>query len=115
MTQWSALALTFLIEVPIVLVLCRFWLARDVPTLHVIPVAFAATMITHPVVWWLNKSLKMLSFWPRVTLLELLVVLVEAIVYALALSLGFKKGLIIAFIANAISFGGGLILYQLIR
>lgn len=115
MTQWSALALTFLIEVPIALLLSRFWLARNVPTLHVIPVAFAATMITHPVVWWLNKSLKLMPFWPRVTTLELLVVLVEAIVYAVALSLGFRRGLIIAFIANTISFGGGLIIYQLIR
>ncbi|GJD18309.1 hypothetical protein RIVM261_032650 [Rivularia sp. IAM M-261] len=111
MTQSTALLISLIVEIPIVIILLRqlsslnsFWLAI---------LACGATMLTHPIAWESNQILiPYASFSVRSTLIESFVVLVEGIIYWVVLKLRCQQGLFISFIANIASFVAGLIFFS---
>lgn len=117
MTQTEALALTLAIEVPVALawLLAAGWLARRAWWRAAL-VVIAASLITHPLAWQANRVwLRSWSFWPRATVIEVGVALVEALVLAWGLTLPPRRALVIAAAMNAASFGGGLLWFYLGR
>jgi hypothetical protein len=68
----------------------------------------AATLITHPILWAVWFPLRdHLSWAATAALLEGAVVLVEAVVYRVALGVSWGRALLISAAANAASFGLG--------
>ncbi|MBD2518868.1 hypothetical protein H6G93_28680 [Nostoc sp. FACHB-973] len=118
MTQLLALLISWVIEVPVVLItlvstqqLCSYW---DICNAFIL--ASTATLFTHPLAWESNQILiPYIEFPLRVALIESFVVIVEGILYALILKLGWQKGLFLSIIANATSFIGGLVIDELLR
>jgi uncharacterized protein (DUF486 family) len=117
MTQFSALVLSLLIEVPIVLALGR--LLESAGTLRwrrLALVGCAATLITHPFAWHGVYILRawLPSYWPRVLVVEFGVALVEGLLYALVARMGHRRGQVLSWTANAASFGIGLLLLRVV-
>ena len=113
MTQTEALLLTLAIEVPIAvsLVTWRRWAPRRLVVVAL--ASIAASVITHPLLWLIDPMLRASLDTPvRWALLESLIVLVEASVYALAVGLNARRALVTSFVANATSFGVGLAIYS---
>jgi hypothetical protein len=72
-------------------------------------VAAAASMVTHPIAWWANRSLVgTLGMTERYTLIELAVVVVEAVIYRGAIATRTVAAGVTSLVANAASFGFGL-------
>ena len=105
MTQTTAFVLTLLIEIPIVVGVVR--LSRWAPGAlgRVALLAVGASLLTHPLLWLARDHVQTL---PSLLLAELLITLIEALVYALAGGLGFWRGLLLSALANGASFGAGL-------
>lgn len=108
MTQITALALSLAVEVPVALLLARRW----APWGRVAVVAIAATLLTHPFAWLANGWIP-LPFPPRAAIIEVSVAVVEAVIYARFVPLGAWRGALVSAVANAASFGLGLILAML--
>ena len=115
MTQWTALGLTLAIEVPIVFAWIRFVSRdRDLPAAQLLAVAAAATLVTHPVVWYFNTVV--LQPWPfaaRAFVLETFAVVVEAAIYARFLNLSVRQATLLSLVANGASFGLGILAWAL--
>ncbi|MFN6534991.1 MAG: hypothetical protein RM021_001280 [Nostoc sp. EkiNYC01] len=118
MTHLLALLISWGIEIPVVLItfvstqqLCS---RRDICNAFIL--ASTATLFTHPLAWESNQILiPYIEFPLRVALIESFVVILEGILYALILKLGWQKGLFLSIIANATSFVGGLLIDELLR
>ncbi len=103
MTQIQAMALSLGVEVPIALALGPRALRTGLAGL-------AATLITHPVLWLAWFPLRERMPWLVTALaLEGAVVAVETLVYRSALALPWRRALLISAVANAASFGVGLL------
>lgn len=103
------MALSVAIEVPVALAVARY--ARpDLDLVRLLLVAVGATLITHPFAWAANERL-LLPTWPRLGLIEISVALVEGVMFATVGALGWRRGLLAGLIANATSFGIGLLIY----
>ncbi len=102
MNQPEAMVVSILIEAPIALLLARF---SSKEGLWMVPlVAIAATLITHPFAWWANVGLMpYLSSFPRISLVETGVFLVEGLVFSIGASWSLRKGMLISFLANLAS------------
>ena len=123
MTQLQALLLTVAIEVPAVMALVWLlgssWAPRLVRVEYVsgqvtlVATAAAASLLTHPFAWWANTELLRgrLPFMERATVIELSVIGAEALLYAWLLGLEPGAALLVAAVANGLSFGLGLWLY----
>ena len=108
MTQFEALGLTLLVEVPVVLGLARL-LGVERHAGRVAGIAAAASLITHPLAWLLaGVGGATLSFWTRAGMVETAVVAAETVVYSLALPTDWRRGFALAVVANLLSFGVGL-------
>lgn len=111
MNQWTALGLTLVCEVPVMLLLTRMQPAMR--PLIVAIVATAASCLTHPVAWRIASVLShdeyRIGFW----LIEAGVVLFEAIWYRLWLRTGFGRALCWSLFANAASLSVGYLLWHL--
>jgi hypothetical protein len=92
-----AFAFTQAVEVPLYLRAKASW-----------RVAFSASALTHPVVWFVFPLLP-LGYWPMVGLAELFAVLVEA---AWLRAHGVPRALLWSFLANTTSATTGLVLRQ---
>lgn len=104
MTQLQAMTLSIALEVPVVLALCGL-------SLRATMAGAAATLLTHPIIWWAFYALQPHLGWTaRAALLEGAVVLVEAAVYRWTLDLSPRKALGVSALANTVSFGVGLLL-----
>jgi hypothetical protein len=109
MTQFAALSVSLIIEVPIVLFLLRqfsslrfYWL---------IILACGATMLTHPMAWEFNQILiPYTSFLIRSIFIESFVILAEAVLYWIVLKLHWRDGLFISIVANIVSFLFGMMI-----
>jgi hypothetical protein len=103
LARWAAaFAFTQIVEVPIYRAGLGTSLGR----------AFAASAITHPIVWWFAvESGVPLSWAARTAIGEFFAVAVEAIWFARWF--GLRRGLIWSAIANAVSFSLGLLSYRL--
>lgn len=112
MSQLEALAITLAVELAVVAVFAiglRWW-PRPAWS-RALLVAAAASLLSHPWAWWLNTTgLRALPFAERAAVIELGVVAVESIIYALAAGLPWRRAIVVAFVANAASFGLGLLL-----
>jgi hypothetical protein len=74
-----------------------------------IALAFGASAITHPVVWFLIPQIAYRSYWEMVARAELFAVVVEGgYLYALHLA-GLRRAFGWSFVANAASLGLGLV------
>ena len=112
MTQLEALALTLAIELAVVAVfamLLRFWPRPAWPRAFM--VAAAASLLSHPWAWWMNTSaLVGMPFFERAMVIELGVVAAETMLYALVGGLSWWRALVVAAVANSVSFGLGLVI-----
>jgi hypothetical protein len=106
-TQAEALGLTLLFEVPLALLLAARWRP---PWGRLLLVACATSLLTHPFAWNGIRHLDSLPFWARAALFESAVALVEGVMYARLVPLGWKRGLLVGAVVNAFSFGLGLVL-----
>jgi hypothetical protein len=103
-----AFLLTALIEVPIVLALTR---ENPTPPRRRLALALFAQLVTHPLVWYVFPILPGLPRAYTLTLSELWAWLGEALFYTVALApLRPVRAIGVAGVANATSFGLGLLL-----
>lgn len=115
MNQLAAMCLSIAIEAPVALALRARWDAdargeREIA--RTLGIAAGATMLTHPMAWWLNTSgLRALTFGPRAAIIEGLVWAVETVVYARVLPMPWGRALLVSGLANGLSFGVGLALW----
>ena len=112
MSQTEALLLTMAIEVPIAVSLVA-WRRWAPGRLAIVALAsIAASVVTHPLLWLVDPMLHSSIDTPaRWALLETAIVLVEAGVYAVGAGLTPRRALVTSFVANAASFGVGLVIY----
>ncbi len=121
LNQFSALLLSLIIEVPIVcwwnysLFTSKNKQVDNYRTIEILIIAICATVLTHPLVWWLNVFLAPhLSFVWRSILVEMGAIVIEAIVYRRSLQLTWQKAIGISSIANLLSFSCGLSIVKLL-
>lgn len=106
MSQMAALALTLLVEAPIVL---AFVWRLEKDRVRAVLIALAASLLSHPIAWWANGVLRPLPFYTvRAPLIEAGVVVFEAVLYRFTLVPAARRALLVAFVANAASFAVGL-------
>ena len=112
MDQPTALLVSLAIEVPVVLLATRR-LAEPRPTAVAwTQAALAATMMTHPVAWWLNSAgLTMLAPMLRLLCIEAAVAVAEGALYGW-LCRRPLMGLGVSLVANGASFGIGLLWFR---
>ena len=109
--EWAlAFALTQIIEVPIVVALTR---AAELPAWKRAATAFVATLATHPIVWFVVPELG-LGESARVSASEGWAFGAECVIYRLFLApLGWRASAAASALANAASFGIGVLLFRL--
>ena len=104
MTWLTAFALTQALEMPV-----AWWALRGRrETWRILTVAFAASGLTHPALWFLLPPL-FEDYWTYVIVGEALVWSIEALLYALLLDP--RRGPAAAVAANAFSCGAGLLIH----
>jgi hypothetical protein len=101
-SQTTALALTWGIE----LVVAGLLTARR--DLRFFLVVFAASLVTHPVVWWVGSSAPPGQWWPRIIAVEAVVAVLEGIFIRFAARE--PAGLRVGLVMNATSFAVGLVI-----
>lgn len=111
MSQLDALLLSLAVEVPLVIGGLIVLTDRDeTPRWRIIAIALAATLLTHPLAWAASRTpMPGLSLWERAALIELSVVFAEGLLFALAIRVGASAAMLISLLANAASFGVGLL------
>jgi hypothetical protein len=115
MSQLIALLISLLIEVLVVFLLVYFtWEFSLLESGRIFIVAFAATLLTHPFAWQGNEILLPYLIFPlRVTLIEVIVVIVEGVIYRIFAGLSWWQSIFLSFISNATSFLVGLAIYEI--
>ena len=112
MSQLTALLLTLLIECAVLVPLLRSlrW-GRERGLLGGMAVVCAASLLTHPVVWWLivENRAWLPDVWSRALVVEATVCVVEGIYYAWILPTTVFRGLFLGVLANGVSFGLGVL------
>lgn len=109
MTQWTALALTIVLEVPVVLGAARARAPEfDIP--RTLAVAAAASCLTHPIVWYMISTGLPWPFVYSAALMESFAVVAESLVYWRFLEMTPRWAFLTALAANAFSFGLGLLI-----
>ena len=110
MSQITALVLSVVIELPIVLgVIAVARVERRLSWPALIAVIVSATLLTHPIIWHLNHSLAgTVDFWTRIAFLEAGVVAAEAAIFVFFAGLKFRVAFVASLLANAASFGVGI-------
>jgi hypothetical protein len=101
----QAFVLTQIFEVPIYL-----FAIRERPVWQRLLIAFGASAVTHPVVWYVVVEFGHLGYWPIVACAEVFAVLAEA---GWLWAFRVRRPLLWALTANATSFGLGLLLHWL--
>jgi hypothetical protein len=113
--EWGlAFALTQLVEVPIVVALTR---AAEAPAWKRAAAAFVATLATHPIVWFVIPEFSLgfnVGEGARVFTSEAWAFAAECAIYRLFLPpLGWRRAAAASAIANAASFGVGVLFFRL--
>lgn len=112
MPQWQALCISIAVEGAtiffVMMLVLRLSLRMNI--LGALAIA-GATLMTHPLAWALNgRILTSLAFPLRASIIEVLVVFVEALILVFILPIRGHHGFVLATLANAMSFFGGLII-----
>ncbi|AUT01331.1 hypothetical protein CLI64_13495 [Nostoc sp. CENA543] len=114
MTQWLALLISLVIEIPVVFFILV--IMRQLSLDHIYKVLIftcGATLFTHPLAWESNQILIPYMEFPwRLGLIEIIVAIAEGILYKITLNLAWRQGLFISIMANTASFLGGLFIAQ---
>ncbi len=113
MTQWQAELLSLAIEVPVATLVVAVGLHMRGARMIVVMIlaAAAGTALTHPVVWTGVLALAPRVGWvAAVAALELFAVVGETVVYRVATPLTWRQAGLVSLVANAASFGAGLVL-----
>jgi len=117
MNQLLALLISLTIEVPIILfaLLIKEQILSYFDLCNSLIIAYAVTLLTHPLAWEINNILILyLEFPVRAILIESVVIIAEGILYWVILNLDWRKGLFLSLIANTSSFLGGLVIDKLL-
>ncbi len=102
MSAWlAAFAFTQLVETPLYVL----WPLRDRPLARALPLAFAASALTHPIVWFVMPHLVPGDYWTMVAVAEVFAVTAEAGWLRLV---GVRRPWLPALLVNAASLGLGL-------
>ena len=115
MTQPEAFGLSIAVELPVAFAWFGLagWLERAAWWRGAL-VVIAATLLSHPLAWRANEAwLRAWPFWPRATVIELAVAVVEAAIVAWGLTLARGRALVVATTMNAASFAVGLLVFYL--
>ncbi len=110
-----SLLLALLVEVLALFISTRYiFKLNDVETKNVLLVGCIATLVTYPCLWYIAPhvlSLIPIGYIAYVCIGEGMVILVEAAIYAGLLKTGMKYALLFSFLANALSFLAGLVVF----
>ena len=105
-----SLIVTLIIEVPILFFMLRFFYKNKKISLRkIISIGIVASALTLPYLWFVLSPFILLNYYLYVG--EILVFLVEALVYYQFLELKFRRALVLSFVCNLISFIVGLIIF----
>jgi hypothetical protein len=115
MSQLFALFISLITEVLVIFLLVYFTLKfSSLEIRRIFIVAFAATLFTHPFAWQGNEVLLPYLIFPlRVTLIEVIVVIVEGVIYRIFAGLSCWQSIFLSFISNVTSFLVGLAIYEI--
>ena len=102
MSQAIALLLTWLLELATAAALTR---RRD---LRLVVVVVVASLLTHPLVWWVGSHAPPSQWWPRILAIEVVVAVVEGVFVRVAARE--PEGVVVGIAMNAVSFAVGLLL-----
>ena len=103
-----SLTLTLVIEIVVLLVLSKY-LIKKIKFKKIIIAGLIASILTLPYLWFVLPAY--LSSLKYIIIGELLVVLIETLIYWNLLNIKFNKALLISFICNLISFLIGLLVF----
>lgn len=106
MPQHLALLITWLVEVPLLVMLFP-----ALPRTRVFLVGLAASLITHPVVWWAASLLSPHDHAAGVWVIELAVVMAEGLWLCAVLRTRLRQALSASTVANMASFALGWMLF----
>lgn len=101
MLQWQALLFSWLIEIPIVLVILN---QADVTHVRSIIAAILATGLTHPFAWSLAQGLPASDYTCNVFMIELAVICIEVVTLKILTRASWGAVLFAAVVANAGSY-----------
>ena len=104
MTQLEAMALSWLLELPIAVLVTRRSDRRFL--LCVV----AVTLVTHPGMWWIGSLLPLWAWWPGMCLTEAVLSVVEGLLLWRLSPLSIQQGILCGVCMNAFSFALGLLL-----
>jgi hypothetical protein len=102
MNQGTALVLTWLVELGVATAMTG---RRDA---RFVVVVVVASLLTHPLVWWVGAHATPATWWPRVLVAEATVAVVEGVFVRVAARE--PAGLVTGVAMNFASFGVGLVL-----
>jgi hypothetical protein len=106
-----SLLLTLIVEIPILLILVKYFLKdKRNSVIHIIIVGLLASALTLPYLWFVLPPFINVNYYIYIG--EILVFLIESLVYYKFLNIRFNKALIISFIANLVSFVLGIIILK---
>ena len=115
MTQYTALLLTLCFELSVLGLWWR-WTDRGRSLVRYAMAGIAASCMTHPIAWWANETIgHSIGKWARLGTVEVLVVVCEALIYWYVLPLPWRRGVWLSALANAVSFGVGLVIFMYLR
>jgi len=104
-----SLSLTLIIEIPIVFIFVKvIYKLKELSNLKVLIVGLIASTLTLPYLWFVLSPYINARYY--ILTGELIVVIVEALIYNQLLNIKLNKALAISFIANFFSYGLGLII-----
>lgn len=106
-----SLILTLFIEVPIVLILLRF-ISPKIRLYKTLLIAILATSLTLPYLWFIFPVYIEYPFY--IIIGEIIVFLIESLIYWQLIQITFRKALLISFIANLSSLLIGLLISNFI-
>jgi hypothetical protein len=110
-SEFIALIISIAIEA---LVVGIWGKVRGLEWRSLILVASGSTLFTHPILWQLVTELSPhFNFNIIVLSLEILVVIIEGLMYKLAMGYSWRSSLTISLVANLASYTFGLLIYQL--
>ena len=116
LTQEMALALTIALEWAAALTLYRLNRWHSPPLGRFILLVGCASLLSHPFAWHFNTAwMGVFGRWTRVGLIELLVVAFEMLLYRYLAPLGWRRALLLSFMANMASFGLGLLIIRALK
>lgn len=102
-----ALTVTLLVEVPIVFAVIRLAFKDKKPaTLQLLATTLFASTLTLPYLWFIFRSFQL-----NLVYSEIIIVLIEAIIYFAILKIPFKKALTLSIVANLASYAFGILFF----